>query len=46
MIAGEAIWYRPDGAEGACGFRIGDNDLAVNLPEDAYTGGWNCHRRV
>lgn len=35
VIAGQAAWYRPNGAMGTCGSKIKNNDLVALLPKEA-----------
>ena len=41
-----ATYYLPNGAIGACGHPIQNNDLAVALGSSQYSGGSNCGRRI
>ncbi|KAI0768765.1 RlpA-like double-psi beta-barrel-protein domain-containing protein-containing protein [Trametes elegans] len=43
---GDATFYSPDGAFGACGGQSSSNDLVVALNPSAYNGGRNCGRRL
>ena len=40
--SGQATWYYPDGAPGACGIQYTSSDQVVALPESLYDGGAHC----
>lgn len=44
--AGLASWYQPNGAYGACGLRLYNNDNVIALPPAFWHNKANCHKKV